>query len=146
MSITDLLKLESEGKNITVRIVWQERLQTSPVKLKSVLADTKCHPGDAVVNAETGFYVVAPTKSVIFVSPPESGRLDKFVMQLCNSLWYFAAGSDKIIVELVVLRGIAQSSEHAGALYEWASTVVAHACHDRRNVRVRLVYFKFCST
>jgi hypothetical protein len=46
------------------------------------------------------------------------------------------AGSVKIKVELVVLRGIAQSSEHSGALYEWASEVVAQACYDRRNVRV----------
>jgi hypothetical protein len=39
-------------------------------------------------------------------------------------------------VELVVLRGIAQSSELSGALYDWASEVVAQACSDRRNVRV----------
>ena len=46
-------------------------------------------------------------------------------------------------VELVALRGIAQSSEHSGALYEWASDVVAHACHDRRNVRVCLIYITY---
>jgi hypothetical protein len=40
------------------------------------------------------------------------------------------------LVELVVLRGIAQSSEQSGALYEWASRVVEQACYDRRDVRV----------
>lgn len=39
-------------------------------------------------------------------------------------------------MELVVLRGIAQSSEQSGALYQWASGVVEQACYDRRNVRV----------
>ena len=39
-------------------------------------------------------------------------------------------------MELVVLRGIAHSSEWSGALYEWASGVVEQACYDRRNVRV----------
>ena len=40
------------------------------------------------------------------------------------------------MVELVILRGLAQSSDHSGAMYDWASGVVAQACYDRRNVRV----------
>jgi hypothetical protein len=51
-------------------------------------------------------------------------------------------------VELVVLRGIAQSSDQSGALYEWASGVVEQACYDRRDVRVCSVlpaFFKSCS-
>ncbi|KAF8226566.1 hypothetical protein L208DRAFT_1301335 [Tricholoma matsutake] len=28
-----------------------------------------------------------------------------------------------------------QSSEHSGALYKWASGVVAHACYDQHNVQ-----------
>jgi hypothetical protein len=56
------------------------------------------------------------------------------------------AGSDEVTVELVVLRGIAQSSEHSGALYDWASEVVARACHDRRNVRVCSAHVYFCFT
>ncbi|KAF8233988.1 hypothetical protein L208DRAFT_1058591, partial [Tricholoma matsutake] len=61
-----------------------------------------------------GFYIVAPDESVIFVSSPAKGSVK---------------------VELVVLHGIAHSSEHSGALYEWASGVVAQACYDRCNVR-----------
>ena len=44
-------------------------------------------------------------------------------------------------MELVVLRGIAQSSELSGALYDWASEVVAKACSDRCNVWVCSVLF-----
>jgi hypothetical protein len=52
----------------SIKIVWRERSETSTINLKSVLADTQCHPGDAVVNVKTGFYVVEPGESVIFVS------------------------------------------------------------------------------
>jgi hypothetical protein len=46
-------------------------------------------------------------------------------------------------VELVVYRGIAQSSKHSEALYEWASGVVTHACCDRRNIRVCSIYVTY---
>lgn len=36
------------------------------------------------------------------------------------------------------MRGVAQNAENLDALYEWASRVVAHACHDCRNVEVSL--------
>ena len=32
-----------------------------------------CYSGDAVVNAETGFYTVEPDESVIFISSAASG-------------------------------------------------------------------------
>lgn len=74
MSMAGLLKSASDG-NSNIQIVWRNRL-TSPVKLGSVLADTRCHPGDVVVNSETGFYVVAPTNTVISVSQSQAeGRL-----------------------------------------------------------------------
>jgi hypothetical protein len=124
-----------------IKIVWRQRID-SPIKLRSVLADMLCHPGDAVVNAETGFYVVSPDESVIFISPSVEGKSGcqyyESVMRQ-YSHYFVSAGSPK--VELVVLRGIAQSSEHSGALYEWASGVVAQACYDRRNVRVCYALF-----
>ena len=46
-------------------------------------------------------------------------------------------------VELVAFHGIAQSSKHSGALYEWASDVVTHAYHDCCNVRVCLIYITY---
>ena len=44
-------------------------------------------------------------------------------------------------MELVVLCGIAQSSELSGALYDWASEVVTKACSDWRNVWVCSILF-----
>lgn len=129
VSLQALLDSNSE---VDIKIVWQKRSDTSPIKLRSVLADTACYPGDAVVNAEAGFYIVAPDESVIFVSSPAKGKLDRPYWDNIHDI--VPAGSVK--VELVVLHGIAHSSEHSGALYEWASGVVAQACYDRCNVRV----------
>ena len=58
-----------------VKVVWQKHSDTSPIKLRTFLADTVCYPGDAIVNTETGFYTVAPDESVIFVSPTAAGKL-----------------------------------------------------------------------
>jgi hypothetical protein len=74
VSLQALLDSNSE---VDIKIVWRKRSDTSPIKLRSVLADTACYPGDAVVNAETGFYIVAPDESVIFVSSPAKGKLDR---------------------------------------------------------------------
>lgn len=67
-----------------VKVVWRERCAVKPkepdyIGLKSVLSDTNCRPGagDTVVNGSTGFYVVEPTESVIFVSKP-TGDTSKF--------------------------------------------------------------------
>jgi hypothetical protein len=85
---------------------------------------------------------------LFFFSLPDEGGHDGGGSDSLYAVIYdiVSAGSDEIpeyTVELVVLRGVAQSSEHSGALYEWASEVVAHACHDRRNVRVcsACIYF-----
>lgn len=58
-----------------VKIVWRERAMNEPgkpgyINLRSILSDTNCRPGkgDTVVNETTGFYVVGPNESVIFVS------------------------------------------------------------------------------
>jgi hypothetical protein len=144
--LQDILDPDLEVESINIKIVWQQRSTGSPIKLKLVLADTQCHPGDAAVNAETGFYIVTPTESVIFL--PDEGGLDGGGSDSLYAVIYdiVSAGSDEILeytVELVVLCGITQSSKHSGALYEWASEVVAHACHDRWNLWVcsACIYF-----
>ena len=68
-SNSDLSDLDFNG----IKVVRRKRTNTSPIKPRSVLADTVCYPGDAVVNAETGFYTVAPDESVIFVSSNAEG-------------------------------------------------------------------------
>ena len=58
-----------------IKIVWRKR-SDSPIKLRSVLADSKGYHGDAIVNAVTGFYIVAPGESVIFVSSTTGGKFN----------------------------------------------------------------------
>jgi hypothetical protein len=131
--------MEADLNINSIKIVRRKRWDTSPIKPRSVLADTVCYPGDAVVNAETGFYTVVPGESVIFVSSDAEGKLDRPVYQWDSIYGIVLAGVHT--VELVVLRGIAMSSEHSGVLYEWASGVVEQACYDRRDVRVCPAYF-----
>ena len=58
-----------EAKGTSISIVWHERESSSPITLQSVLADTDCRSQpDAIVNETTGFYVIEPTESVIFLS------------------------------------------------------------------------------
>ena len=51
---------------------------------------------------------------------------------------------DEVMVELIVLRGVAEAAQESGDLYRWASQVVAQACSERRNVRVsQLKWYEF---
>jgi hypothetical protein len=54
----------------------------------------------------------------------------------CTAIFILSILFLGFLVELVVLRGIAQSSEQSEVLYKWASGVVEQACYDRRDVRV----------
>jgi hypothetical protein len=72
-SILDLLAGQADIPGM--KIIWRERSTVKPgqagyIRSKSVLSDTNCCPGtdDVVVNETTGFYVVRPDESVIFVS------------------------------------------------------------------------------
>lgn len=98
VSIQALLDSKKVADTSGVKVVWRNR-RDSPIKLRSVLADTVCYPGDAVVNTETGFYVVKPGESVIFISSAASagsdsdggasGRLHIVGSQLECSLYQF---------------------------------------------------------
>ena len=77
VSLQSLLDSNSEADISSIKIVWRNRSDSSPIKLRSVLADTVCYPGDAVANAETGFYTVATDESVIFVSSTSDGKLNR---------------------------------------------------------------------
>lgn len=68
MSIQALLESKKVDDSTSgVKVVWRNQRDSS-IKLRSVLADMVCYSGDAVVNIETGFYVVEPGESVIFIS------------------------------------------------------------------------------
>ena len=60
-----------------ISIVWQEHSDTTPIKLRSVLADVAWYSGNAVVNAETGFHIVGPDESVIFISSAAEGKFNR---------------------------------------------------------------------
>ncbi|KAH9835213.1 uncharacterized protein C8Q71DRAFT_870583 [Rhodofomes roseus] len=68
-----------------------------------------------LVKESTGYYVVPPDKSVIFLSqasdegPPE--------------------------IELVVIRNIAMDAPISGALYQWLFDIAETACSERRDTR-----------
>lgn len=73
VSIQALLDSKTKTETSSVKIVLRNRQRDSPIKPRSVLADTMRYSGDAVVNAETGFYTVEPDESVIFISSAASG-------------------------------------------------------------------------
>jgi hypothetical protein len=120
-------------------IVWRNRIPKSDIPLRTVLAETDFRPGDAVANEETGYYVVGPETSVIFLSKAfdDSGRrfLSRKWLLYLRTLH---AGQEIIVVELVVIRKVACRAPFSVQLYAWLSEVVAAACSERRNVRVRI--------
>jgi len=76
VSITERLRLLAEGKvpdcdtaglYTPPIIVWRDRIKSN-VPLRTTLAETNFRPQDHVANAETGYYIVAPDVSVIFLS------------------------------------------------------------------------------
>ncbi len=69
--ISEIIQAAGDGDDgAEPRIIWRNRgAAARPIQLRSVLADTKCRSGDdAIVNEASGFYVVGPTESVIFLS------------------------------------------------------------------------------
>lgn len=130
--VAELLATAESGGDTGVKIVWRSRTSSS-IKLRTVLADTKCRSqDDTIVNETTDFYVVGLTESVIFVSRSEGEYQPLSILQVYKLL----TGMAEVTIELIVIRGVAHSAEESGELYTWASNVVAQACSDRRNVRV----------
>jgi hypothetical protein len=82
-SVSEIQEAVTAGVETNIRIIWRERDSSTPIALRSVLADTDCRSQpDAVVNETTGFYVVSPTESVMFLSKspgPEGKQLISFV-------------------------------------------------------------------
>jgi hypothetical protein len=78
VSLQALLDSNIDSKlEVDISIVWRECSDTTPIELRSVLADMVWYSGDAVVNAETGFHIVGPDESVIFVSSAAEGKFDR---------------------------------------------------------------------
>jgi hypothetical protein len=71
ISEDDMADLYTNG----IKIVMRKR-RDSPIKPRTVLADSEGYDGDAIVNASTGFYVVVPDESVIFVSFTSEGKFN----------------------------------------------------------------------
>ncbi|KAF9246837.1 hypothetical protein BU15DRAFT_57806 [Melanogaster broomeanus] len=105
-----------------VRVVHRDRvpapfgLHVNMTEVPSEAAGTVLGAGKklpALVDESTGFYVVSPAESVIFVSEREG----------------------KKFIELAVIRGVAMSTPVGTALFRWLRQVVDQACDERCNVR-----------
>src|SRR5580765_7154055 len=104
-SISELIQAAENGAATEVQIVWRNRM-ASPIKLRSVLADTKCRTqNDVIVDEANGFYAVEPADSVIFLSKSEG----KYLIPLSTTPVYQLSTGDEVMVELIVLRGVAQA-------------------------------------
>ena len=69
-TVSELIQAAAgSGDGTEVRVVWRNRNTARPIKLRSVLADTKCRSqNDVIVDEANGFYIVGSTESVIFLS------------------------------------------------------------------------------
>ncbi|KAF8218363.1 hypothetical protein K438DRAFT_1925472 [Mycena galopus ATCC 62051] len=105
------------GSFLNPKLVFRKRDMTFGPSICTVLADTRCCPNsrDFVCDEASGFYVVEPDESVLFLDKDELGN---------------------IIVLLAVLRQIfgGPSNEQA-AILEWLQHTVDVATEERRNVR-----------
>ena len=73
-SVAELLAAAGSGGCTGVKVIWRSRIASGSIRLRTVLADTKCRSqDDAIVSETADFYVVGPTESVIFVSKSEGG-------------------------------------------------------------------------
>ncbi len=93
-------------------------------------------PGNEFVGEETGFRVVGPAESVIFVSYSPDGGMVFYDSEFCSpaQFLYFS----ELNIELAVIRdaGIHNDPDFGAAFYDWLRAVVDDACDARRNVRV----------
>ncbi|KAJ7937640.1 hypothetical protein B0H13DRAFT_2412721 [Mycena leptocephala] len=116
-ALKDMLSTQDDpsvGSLANPRVVWRNREITNAPAQQRILSDTKCRPeDDLIIDEDHGYMTVELGESVIFLSNV----------------------SDKIVIELGVLRGIASGSEGAIGFYSWLRTVVDHACSERRDVR-----------
>ncbi|KAF8074558.1 hypothetical protein FPV67DRAFT_1574567 [Lyophyllum atratum] len=103
------------GKTLdSVKIIFRNRAAKTP-KLHRFMVEVAGDDEDQlVVNEDTGFYVVPPDESVVFVSRTADGGIE---------------------IELAVIRGVATRAAFSGDLYSWLVQVVDNACSERRDVR-----------
>jgi len=118
-----------------LRIVWRER-STEPVKKRVFMSETGTYPGDITVNEENGYYIVQPTKSIIFLSkgalcPPKKIEYD-------SEPGVFALAEQPFKIELIVINSVAFDAPFHEELYDWLDRVVDVATSERRNQRVRI--------
>ncbi|TCD60052.1 hypothetical protein EIP91_010799 [Steccherinum ochraceum] len=121
-TLDDLFEqLDSDGEIgcTEIRIVERKRNLDHGVKQRIHMAEVDGTQDPAnnylTVNESTGFYVVKPDDSVIFVDRQDDGKYK---------------------VELACIRGVGISEHDSSAeLLEWFTKVINQACDERRNVR-----------
>ncbi|KAJ6613652.1 hypothetical protein B0H10DRAFT_2191846 [Mycena sp. CBHHK59/15] len=104
------------GSFLNPKLVFRKRDMSFGPSVRTVLADTRCHPNsrDFVCDEAAGFYAVEPDESVLFLDKDEC----------------------KVIVLLAVLCQIfGGSSNEQAAILEWVQHTVDVATEERRNVR-----------
>ncbi|KAJ7848568.1 hypothetical protein B0H13DRAFT_2361799 [Mycena leptocephala] len=98
-ALKDMLSTQDDpsvGSLANLRVVWRNRDITNGPAQQRILSDTKCRPeDDLIIGEDHGYMTVELGESVIFLSNV----------------------SDKIVIELAVLRGIASGSEGAIGFY-----------------------------
>lgn len=87
------------------------------------------------VNEDNGYYVVGESESAIFYSEIADSE-GVLLISAVTTFFKLISIIVEIVVELVVLRGIASNSPLGPEIHRWLSNVVEIACNYRRNVRV----------
>ncbi|KAF4605852.1 hypothetical protein EYR40_004643 [Pleurotus pulmonarius] len=113
LSVADYIRRYDAG-DTSVHIVWRTRDATPCIKARTWMSDIRGMEGtgEVVVDEGMGFYTVAPTENVIFLSGTRE----------CPKL------------ELIVFRGIGEGTELTADLYKWLNAVIDYACWARRDV------------
>ncbi len=119
-----------------IKLIERSRKLNHGVKRYTHMSEIN-RPGVLVVNEETGYYVVNEKESVIFYSFSDAARgiFLNFILISSRLILFY---SENIMIELVIIRGVAQQAPFSSSLYSWLASVVKQACSDRRNVRVSI--------
>ncbi|KAJ7914206.1 hypothetical protein B0H13DRAFT_2463133 [Mycena leptocephala] len=119
-ALKDMLSTQDDpsvGSLANLRVVWRNRDITNGPAQQRILSDTKCRPeDDLIIGEDHGYMTVELGESVIFLS---NGRVSPSLIFQTDEV----SVSDKIVIELAVLRGIASGSEGAIGFY---NVTVAH--------------------
>ena len=124
-----------------VKVVYRERSATDIARC-TILTETNKRSANSgnrkyvkVGDESDRWYVVQPTKSVIFCSINSNGVWYSYYYAWHNYA-DFGFIIDEIEIELSVIREAAMKGPFAVSLYDWLTEIVDDACDCRRDVRV----------